>query len=252
MSAVPFVDLHVRSYCANRQSDRHEFAQLVLPVSGELLLEIEGKQKQLDPLHGALVRPGAWHSQCSSTANRSIILDIDVATITQGSWERLLDKPFTGISPAARKLVEYMGIITDQQDIRPAVVNGWVPLLLDTLTSSVAQPTSRLAALLARIEGEPGLPWTTESMARSAGLSISRLHALFRSELDTSPHAWLLAQRINRACEWLAHTDRSIADIALGAGFSDQSTLTRAMRNAMDTTPAAYRRQSRENRPKRQ
>jgi transcriptional regulator GlxA family with amidase domain len=143
-----------------------------------------------------------------------------------------------------------MGIMASQQAAQPALVNGWVPLLLDTLALDAPRPASRLAALQAQIEAEPGLPWTTESMAKAAGVSVSRLHALFRAELDASPHGWLLELRLARVREWLARTDRPIADLALCAGFSDQSALTRAMRNATGTTPAAYRRQARENRPK--
>ena len=101
--------------------------------------------------------------------------------------------------------------------------------------------------LRSRIEADPGLPWTVESMARSVGVSVSRLHALFRLEHDQSPHDWLLERRLALACEWLVHTDRPIAELALSAGFSEQSALTRAMRKAMDITPAACRRQSREN-----
>ena len=63
----------------------------------------------------------------------------------------------------------------------------------------------------------------------------------FRQETGMSPHDWLLARRLERACALLAGTRRPIADIALETGFSDQSVLTRAMRGAMDTTPAAYR-----------
>jgi transcriptional regulator GlxA family with amidase domain len=122
------------------------------------------------------------------------------------------------------------------------LLTGWVPLLLDTLVLDAPRPTSRLAALLARVEAEPGLAWTTDTMARSAGLSVSRLHALFRTELDTSPHAWLRDVRLARARAWLAETARPIADIALAAGFSDQSALTRALRDATGMTPGAYRR----------
>jgi AraC-like DNA-binding protein len=85
-------------------------------------------------------------------------------------------------------------------------------------------------------------------MAAALGLSVSRLHALFREEHGTTPHAWLLERRIARACDWLVRTDLPIADLALLAGFSEQSALTRAMRNATGLTPAAYRRQHRENR----
>lgn len=247
MALVPLLDLHLRSYDEQRFSDRHDYAQLVLPVSGEVALEIEGRQGRLDPLHGALVAPGAWHSQCSPVANRSLILDVGANSFEQGPWQRLLDRPFTAIGPAARKLVEFMGIMAAAHPPSPSVLQGWTPLLLDTLTLGAPQPAARLAALLARIEAEPGLPWSTDSMARTAGVSVSRLHALFRLELDSTPHDWLLDCRLRRACEWLAGSARPIAAIALAAGFSEQSALTRAMRRTMDTTPAAYRRAHGEN-----
>jgi AraC-like DNA-binding protein len=123
-----------------------------------------------------------------------------------------------------------------------------VPLLLDTLALDAPRPASRVAALLGRIESVPGLAWTTDTMARCAGLSVSRLHALFRTELDTSPHAWLRDVRLSRARAWLAETTRPIAEIALAAGFSDQSALTRALRDTTGMTPGAYRRASQEGR----
>jgi AraC-like DNA-binding protein len=246
--ATPLLDLHVRSYGESREADRHSYGQLVLPVSGEVALEIEGRQGRLDPLHAAVVAPGAWHSQYSQVANRSLILDIGAGSFEQGPWQQLLERPFTSIGPAARKLVEFMGIMAASCPPAPLVLQGWTPLLLDTLSLGAPQPASRLAALLARIEAEPGLPWTTDTMARTAGLSVSRLHALFRAEHDTTPGDWLLGRRLQRACDWLRCTDRPVAEIALAAGFSEQSALTRAMRRVMDTTPAAYRRQHRENR----
>ncbi|WP_288381829.1 AraC family transcriptional regulator [uncultured Massilia sp.] len=246
MPAKPHFDLHLRSYGESRESDRHVYAQVVLPVSGEVALEIEGRQGRLDPLHAALVAPGAWHSQYSQVANRSLILDITAEALQQGPWQELLERPFTGIGPAARKLVEFMGILADGQPVAPTVLQGWAPLLLDTLSIGAPQATSRLAALLARIELEPGLPWTTEVMARTAGVSVSRLHALFRAELDASPHGWLLDCRLQRACALLSGTDRAVADVALATGFSEQSALTRAMRRLLDTTPAAYRARHRE------
>lgn len=248
MAPGPLLDLHIRSYGENRDPDRHHFAQVVLPVSGEVALEIEGRLGRLDPLHGAFVAPGAWHSQYSSVSNRSLILDVGMPGFEQGPWQQLLERPFTAIGPAARKLVEFMGILAAGGPPGPSVLQGWTPLLLDTLTIGAAQPASRLAALLVRIEAEPGLPWTTDSMARTAGVSVSRLHALFREEHDTTPADWLLRCRLQRACDWLAASERPVAEIALAAGFSEQSALTRAMRRALDITPAAYRRAQREKR----
>ena len=249
MPSTPTADFHLRSYGRVRESDRHNFAQLVLPLSGTLLLEIEDRQGRLDPVHAAFVAPGAWHSQASTAPNQSIILDLDLASVTPEVADRLIAQPFPQLGAAARKLVEFMGIMSLQQPAAqgpgPALLQGWVPLLLDTLALDTPRPLSRLSALMARIETDPGQPWTTETMAASADLSVSRLHALFRDEFATSPHAWLLAQRLARARTWLAQSDLPIAELALRAGFSEQSALTRAMRQASGETPAAYRRQAR-------
>lgn len=97
-------------------------------------------------------------------------------------------------------------MMADQHATPPAVLQGWLLLLLDTVALSAPQPASRLAALLARIEDEPALRWNTDSMARCAG--VSRLHALFHEELDTSHHAWLQQKWLDQASAWLATAAR--------------------------------------------
>jgi hypothetical protein len=125
--AAALLDLHLRSYGATRTSDRHEFGQLVLPVSGEVALEIEGRQARLDPLRVAVVAPRAWHSQCSPVANQSLIVDLGPDTFAQGPWQRLLEQPFGALGPAARKLVEFMGIMAAARPPAPSVLAGWRP-----------------------------------------------------------------------------------------------------------------------------
>jgi len=208
-------------------------------------LDIARTQGRAAPLLGAVVPPGAWHGQQAHVPNRSLIVDIDGAGFEAGPWAGLLERPFVTLDAAARKLVEYMDIVRGRDAGGAggaARLRGWTPLLLDALAGGPARPRSRLAALLARVEAGPGLPWNVERMAQAAGVSASRLHALFREELDTTPHAWLQRQRLACACAKLAESDRPVAEIALAAGFSDQSALTRTMRAALDTTPAAYRR----------
>ena len=242
----PAIELSFRSYAEIGAPNRHDFVQLVLPLHGQLLLDIDGRAGKVDAQQGVVIPAHTWHAQYSQVANHSIILDVGAATVARGCWQLLLERPYTAIGPGARKLIEYLGVMAQQQALTPDIVAGWTPLLLDTLLLGEPQPCSRLGALVARVQAEPGLPWSTASMARFASLSVSRLHALFREEMDASPHAWLLQQRIGRACELLAASDASLAGIALATGFSEQSALTRAMRDSMDVTPAAYRRACRE------
>jgi len=254
MSAHPTLSIDIRSYGEDQGADRHDFAQLVLPLSGTLIMDIAGREGGLDPSRAAFVDTGAPHTQASDRPNRSLILDLPPAMLDPEIAERLVRAPYRTLSPAAGKLVDYMGLLAASGQASTPTLRLWVPLLLDTLVQVAPRPPSRLAALLAGIEAEPGLAWSTATMAERAGVSVSRLHALFRSEFDTTPHAWLSDTRLKRVREWLARSDRSIAELAYRAGYADQSALTRAMRQATGLTPAAYRRQSRtaaqENPPK--
>lgn len=245
MSLVPRINLAVRSYGADPGTDRHDFAQLVLPLSGSLDMDIGGRGGSVSPGRTAFVDFGAWHSQTSKFPNRSLILDLDVASLEPEIGEKLARHPFAALAPAAGKLVDYMGLLMEGRVAPTGAIHLWVPLLLDALIREAPRPRSRLAAVMASIEAEPGLSWTTATMARRAALSVSRLHALFRSELDTTPHAWLAEVRLKRVSEWLTHSDHSIAELAYRGGYADQSALTRAMRKATGLTPAAYRRRNR-------
>lgn len=249
---MPCITIDVRSYGAAQGAHRHDFAQLVLPLSGALDIDIAGAGSRLGPCRAAFVEPGSPHSQQGDGPNRSLIVDLDPTLLEPAVGDRLIRRPFVLLAPAANKLIDYMGVLVDNGGPSAANVRLWVPLLLDALVQEPARPRSRLAVLLAGIEAEPGQPWTAETMAARACLSVSRLHALFRAELDTTPRAWLAQVRLKRACEGLALSEHPIADIAYGVGYADQSALTRAMRRATGLTPAAYRRQHRQTRPKTQ
>ena len=47
--------------------------------------------------------------------------------------------------------------------------------------------------------------------------------------------------RVNRACELLAYTRKTVLDIALDVGFHNQKTFTRNFLKYRQMTPSAYR-----------
>ncbi|MFI6931280.1 helix-turn-helix transcriptional regulator [Streptomyces sp. NPDC050287] len=76
------------------------------------------------------------------------------------------------------------------------------------------------------------------------GFSLRYLHELFR-EADTTPRAWLYAQRLDCARAMLSgagYDAQSISSIALRAGFKDASHFSRAFKSRYGTSPATYRR----------
>ncbi|KLJ01949.1 AraC family transcriptional regulator [Luteimonas sp. FCS-9] len=242
---APTSRIAIRAYGADSTVDRHDFAQVVLPLAGRLCMEIAGAGARLDRGVGAFVEAGARHDQVSDAANRSIILDLHAGDLDPRTAECLARRPYVALAPEARSLVDYMEALAVRGRVPPHRLRLWVPLLLDALLGEPPQPRARLAPLLATVEAQPARGWTAEAMAAQVGVSASRLHALFQQELGTTPRAWLSALRRERACDLLARTALPIAEVAYRCGYADQSALTRALRRATGHTPAAIRRQAR-------
>lgn len=242
---APFT-LDLRSYGAQGDAHHHAYAQFVLPLAGRLLLDIGGRERLVGQGQGAFVEAGMRHTQAADEPNRALILDLQARDLPEPLQDRFAAQRFLPVSPAAWRLVDYMGLVLQGGPATTGQLQHWVPLLLDALAGQPPRAVSRLTQLLAEVQARPGAAWTSEHMAQRAHLSVSRLHALFRSELDTTPAAWLQRLRLERVREWLAHTDRPIAELALAAGYADQNALTRAMRRATGLTPAAIRRAARD------
>lgn len=67
----------------------------------------------------------------------------------------------------------------------------------------------------------------------------------FRRHYGCSPGEYLRRLRVEFACHELARTDAPLTEIALAAGFSDQSHLTKTFRHFHGMTPGQYRRNMR-------
>lgn len=242
MPALPPFTVSVRSYGQKSSVHWHDFAQLVLPLSGSLAIDIAGAQGLLDRRLAAYVEPGRRHAQESHSANRSLILEFDPSELQPKLAERWARRPLLELTADINSLTEYMDLSIAKGSTQGSRVRLWASLLFDAFLGDEPAANSRLAVLLSRIDAEPASPWTAASMAAIAGVSVSRLHALFREELDTTPRGWIRDLRLGRVKEWLATTRLSIAEIAYRVGYADQSALTRALREATGLTPAAYRR----------
>jgi AraC family transcriptional regulator len=88
-------------------------------------------------------------------------------------------------------------------------------------------------------------PISLSDIAAAVNRSASHVARQFRASLGVPPHQYLLVMRIKQAQRLLLTTGDSIADIAFSSGFSHQEHMTRMFRRWCDTTPAAYRRSSR-------
>ncbi|MGA5566328.1 GlxA family transcriptional regulator [Streptomyces platensis] len=83
---------------------------------------------------------------------------------------------------------------------------------------------------------------TLDVLARHARVSTRTLVRMWRQETGSTPHQWLLGARVHHARELLEVTDLGIEQIAARSGLGTGTNLRARFRNALGTTPSAYRR----------
>jgi AraC-like DNA-binding protein len=80
-----------------------------------------------------------------------------------------------------------------------------------------------------------------EALAEMAGLSIHHFARAFKQTVGMPPHGYVLQRRIEHARQMLRNTDLPMSEIALSAGFSDQSHLARHFRRITGMSPSVVR-----------
>ena len=81
-----------------------------------------------------------------------------------------------------------------------------------------------------------------DALSQACSLSSSAFLRAFRKTMGLAPHQWLLARRVEHARDLIRAGELPLAEIALCAGFSDQSHLTRVFSQQMGVSPGAWRR----------
>lgn len=92
------------------------------------------------------------------------------------------------------------------------------------------------------IDARLGEPISLDELAQLVRLSTSYFSAAFKVSFGTSPHNYIVAQRVERAKRRMVDSDAPLSEIALDCGLADQSHLSRIFRRATGTTPSAWRR----------
>jgi AraC family transcriptional activator FtrA len=84
---------------------------------------------------------------------------------------------------------------------------------------------------------------SVEDLARRAAMSPRNFARRFQEQTGTTPHQWLMHQRLLAAQRRLEKTDESIDRIAEAVGLESAATLRQYFSQMLRTTPTAYRRQ---------
>lgn len=92
--------------------------------------------------------------------------------------------------------------------------------------------------LLSKVKGNVSIP----EIARECNMSASYFLRAFKETTGQTPHQWLMAQRVEKAREFLSNTELPLAEIAIACNFYDQSHFSRVFSQLMGSSPGNWRR----------
>ena len=139
MHNTPTVSLALRSYSGQVELHDHHFHQIVLPQSGAMQIELDGRAGQVDWRQGVVIPAGARHAFMAQSNNSFLVLDVPLAQTVAGP---LSEQRFFAVAPDIRHLLDYASRSAPLMLASPALAASWSTLLLASLTHTPAKPPS--------------------------------------------------------------------------------------------------------------
>ncbi|WP_144877605.1 GlxA family transcriptional regulator [Microbacterium sp. 1.5R] len=157
-------------------------------------------------------------------AGLTACLDLTLALVAEDFGEPMAAR-------VARQLVMYLKRPSGQSQFS-------VPLSAPTTTRRIDELRLHI---LAHVDGD----LTVHALADVARVSERHLTRLFRTELRTTPGAYVESLRVETARNRLESTDDTLSRVASACGFGAVDTLTRAFHRTLGVSPGEYRKRFR-------
>lgn len=123
-------------------------------------------------------------------------------------------------------LLQFVSSFIYHKESHPEVYNT------DSISNSIA-------FMKQHIHEAPGI----EQLAKQQNVSVSHYSRSFKQKTGLSPINYFNHLKIQKSCQYLCFTDRSIKQIALDLGFDDQYYFSRLFKNVIGVSPAMYKKQ---------
>ncbi|MER8954613.1 AraC family transcriptional regulator [Mesorhizobium sp. M0833] len=229
---------------------RHDTYAIGVTLYGVQRFRYRGQMHQSLPGQIIILHPDELHDGGAGTADglryRMLYLEPSLMLDCLGGGSL----PFVGNA-----------VVTDL-DLRATLLSALGPLDQQLDELFVVDFMTQLMQSLARHAGQPAktvakTAWRAASLARDyleenvarivrsdeleaiTGLDRYALSRHFRAIFSTSPHRFLLMRRLQRARRMI-EADEPLAQIAIAAGFSDQSHFNRHFKKAFGVTPGRW------------
>jgi AraC family transcriptional regulator len=232
---------HVPRHC-------HEHAYFCLVRRGRYREEYNGRHRSCGPLTVALHAAGEIHAEEFANEEAwSFNVELSEASLDRWQLSRLdWTADFRGGAIAGLALRLYSEFQRADQAAPLAIEGLTLEILAEAWRGSFRgverHPPRWLARLRDLLADRFAEPPTLAELAERAHVHPVYVAASFRRHYRCTVGDFVRRRRVEFACHQLAASDATLAEIALSAGFADQSHFCRVFKRLTGVTPANYRR----------
>jgi AraC family transcriptional regulator len=226
----------------------HEYANIALALDGSFIETVGSKPYEVHPC-SVIFRPaGEPHSnQYGKTAAHCLIIEVRPQRLAEvRRFTQILDHA-SYLGPG---LLSHL-VLAMSREFR--MLDTVAPLAIESLTLEILAEATRLSS---RTEREPP-QWLRQarevvheqfaeslslsSVAGGVGVHAVHLAKMFRKHYGCTLGDYVRKLRLNYASQLLARSDKTLATIALAAGFYDQSHFAHLFKLRFGVTPGVFR-----------
>ncbi|HUF35232.1 MAG TPA: AraC family transcriptional regulator [Gemmatimonadales bacterium] len=233
---------------ATLQCHTHDRACVAVMLEGSFDLHIGGQVHECPPTTVA-IEPGEERhaNRIGSAGARLVVVQPDPAREElcrpfREVLERIGSRLHPGVTRGAHQLARELDL---PDDLAQLAAESIVLEMLVELTRAERSGTRRPPAWLRRaqemLHARFAGPVRSSDIAREVGVHPAHLARAFRQHFHSSVGSYVRRLRLDWAAEELSRRETPLAEVALAAGFADQSHFTRSFRRYAGLTPNAYR-----------
>lgn len=231
--------IELRSYHSESCSHVHDFAQLVLPLSGSMELEINQYAGVIHQDVGVYIAPEERH--CFSGGEDNLFLVIDVKDKCS-VWNEGKIPSLMKLSCSAKKLMQFSHhyLTHNERDVfTDALMNQ---LLLQITTKSfVSEGDVQVQKAKHWIDLHFAEPVMLCQVARHCHLSISQLQRRFKEQMGCTLAEYWRMKKLQQAQILLSMSALSIDEVAFKVGYENLSAFSRRFTKVYGAPPSQWR-----------
>jgi len=226
----------------------HENASLYLILSGSMTERCDHVTREREPSNLVFTPPGEPHSnQIRKSGCRLFMIETKAHWLASvKEYSCLPDSTSHFNSPIAVRLGRRAYSEACQPDsFSPLVIEGLILELLAEISRHQKRVEQKAVPWLKRardiLHDRFATKLTIEQVAKELGVHPVYFVSAFRRHYGCTVGDYIRHTRIEYACSQLRCSSASLTEIALAAGFFDQSHFSRTFKLLIGTTPARYR-----------